>query len=128
MTIELYLQRSGRFNAKHMRNNAHKCGSMSSRIYSYTVKIRATDRVLTPEGFVMNNELVAEYFAERFGVHAAPWDAVSCENMARIAAREIGERVCGQGVDCQEVEVTITGSNGARITARWEVDLATVNR
>jgi hypothetical protein len=121
--MELFLEREGRFNAsRSMIPNNHKCGSMGSKIYSYAVRVEATDAKLTPEGFVLNNELIAEYFAKKFGAKAKKWDAVSCERMASTAARELFREVCNGGADCQCVEVSLTGSNGAKITAKWTVE------
>jgi len=121
MTMLLRLERSGRFNASgSMIPNARKCGSMRSKVYSYTVRIEATDSRLTVEGFVLNNEVVGDYFDRKYGRSAPKWDAVSCELMALTAAKELADIICGQGVDCRKVLVTITGSNGARITASWE--------
>jgi hypothetical protein len=118
----LRLERSGKFNAAtSMIPNRKKCGSMSSTVYSYTVRVEATDRRLTSDGFVLNNELIHEYFVGKFGVKASKWDAISCELMAMTAATELAKLICDQGVDCHQVDVSITGSNGARITATWMV-------
>jgi hypothetical protein len=121
MTIMLKLERSGRFNTtRSMIPNAHKCGSMGSKVYSYTVRIEATDSRLTVEGFLLNNELVGTYFETKYGRKAEKWDAMSCELMAMTAAKELADMICNQGVDCRKVHVSITGSNGAMITASWE--------
>jgi hypothetical protein len=121
--MELLLERSGRFNAAaSMIPNNRKCGSMGSKVYSYAVRVEATDKKLTEEGFVLNNELIQAYFVGRFGAKAAKWDAISCELMARTAARDLFKQVCDGGADCQCVEVSITGSNGAKITAKWTVE------
>lgn len=121
MTMILRLERSGRFNAaKTMIPNRHKCGSMGSKVYSYTVRIEATDSTLTAEGFVLNNEIVGDYFHRKYGPQAPKWEAISCELMALTAAKELADIICSQGVDCRTVHVTIEGSNGATITASWE--------
>jgi hypothetical protein len=119
------LVRSGRFNAtRTMIPNAHKCGSMGSKVYSYTVEIEATDSRLTAEGFILNNEVVGEYFEGKYGKHANKWEAVSCELMALTAAKELADIICSHGVDCRKVHVSIKGSNGAIITASWEAKYA----
>lgn len=115
----LVLERSGKFRASSMIPNRHKCGSMRSLVYTYAVRVEASSRHLTAEGFVLNNELIHEYFVGKFGVRAPRWNAVSCELMALTAASNLAALIQSQGVDCQRVEVSITGSNGARITARW---------
>lgn len=121
MTMFVRLVRSGRFNASRtMVPNSHKCGSMGSKVYAYKVEIEATDSRLTQEGFILNNEVVGEYFDNKYGRRAAKWDAVSCELMALTAAKELADIICGHRVDCRKVHVTIKGSNGATITASWE--------
>lgn len=115
----LILERAGKFRASSMIPNARKCGSMRSIVYSYSVRVEASSRTLTPEGFVLNNEMIHEYFVGKFGVRAPKWNAVSCEMMALTAASNLAALIQYQGVDCRKVEVSITGSNGARITARW---------
>jgi hypothetical protein len=113
------IERSDRFHALTMRPNTHKCAAMRTRTYPYWVHIMATDAKLSPEGYVFNNERIAEYFDTRFGHRAPEWDAISCENMALTAARELGELMQGEGIDVLRVECQILGSNGARIKGIW---------
>jgi len=121
MTMLIRLERSGRFDARRsMVPNRHKCGSMSSKVYTYHVRIEATDARLTVEGFLLNNEMIGTYFETKYGHKAKKWDAVSCELMALTAAKELADTICAQGIDCRTVHVSITGSNGAKITASWE--------
>jgi hypothetical protein len=117
---QLEITRGGKFFAKHMINTSKKCGAMSNRSYEYFVRICATDHKLTPEGFIINNEYIQEFFNRRFGKLARPYHAKSCEHLAIQAARELAYLVKLGGVVCQMVEVTIRGSNGARIMYRWE--------
>ena len=120
MPTLLELRREGRFNsAKSMIPNTRKCGSMASKVYSYSVHVEATDERLTPEGFVLNNELIHTYFVGKFGPKAPKWDAISCELMARTAANDLAEIIRKANVDCLMVRVSLTGSNGATITATW---------
>jgi hypothetical protein len=113
------LTRSGRFHATSMRSNSHKCAAMRTRTYPYWVSIEGTDSKLSPEGYLFNNERVQEYFDSRFGSKAPEWDALSCENMALIAAREIAQIMLNEGIDVQCVECQILGSNGAQIKGIW---------
>ena len=114
------LTRSGRFHASTMRPNPHKCAAMNTRTYPYWVSIEATDKVLSPEGFLFNNERIGEYFDNRFGHKAPAWDAVSCENMALTAAKELAQTMLNDGIDVQCVECQILGSNGAEIKGIWQ--------
>jgi hypothetical protein len=92
---------------------------MRTRTYPYEIAIEATDARLSPEGYVFNNERVQSYFDTRFGHKAKPWDAISCENMALTAARELAQIMLNEGIDVQCVECQILGSNGAQIRGIW---------
>jgi hypothetical protein len=113
------IERAGRVRAKNMIPNAHKCAAMSTKVYHYWCRIEASDTKLSPEGYVFNNERVQEFFENKFGMKAAPWDAISCERMALVSAQEICEQLLAEGIDVHCVKVTITGSNGAKITAEY---------
>jgi hypothetical protein len=113
------LTRSGRFHAKTMQSNPHKCAAMRTRTYAYWVSIEGTDSRLSPEGYLFNNERVQEYFDTRFGVKAPKWDAISCELLALTAAKELAGIMLNEGIDIQCVECQILGSNGAQIKGIW---------
>lgn len=120
--MQLELERSGKFKATHLVNNHHKCGAMANRVYFYDVKIQAKDTRLTPEGYVMNNELIQTYFDKRFGADAGPWEAISCEKMALTTANDLATQLLDTHIDTLCVKCTIHGSNGALITAIWSKD------
>ncbi len=117
------LTRSGRFHARTMRPNEHKCAAMRTTVYPYEIAIEATDKKLSPEGYIFNNERIGAYFDSRFGENAEPWDAVSCENMALTAAHELARIMLDEGIDVQCVECQILGSNGAKIRAIWNKEI-----
>jgi hypothetical protein len=113
------LTRSGKIHARTMRPNEHKCAAMRTKTYPYEVRIEASDRKLTPEGYIINNERIDSYFSSRFGEKAPIWDAISCENMALTACRELAQIMLNEGIDVQCVECQILGSNGAQIKGIW---------
>ena len=113
------LERSGKFHAATMVPNPHKCAAMRTRTYQYHVRIEASDKTLTPEGFLINNERLQEYFDTRFGHKAPKWDAISCEHMALTSASELSQIMLNEGIDVQCVECRILGSNGATIKGIW---------
>ena len=117
MLVEL--TRAGKIHALTMRPNDHKCAAMRTRTYPYWVRIEASDSRLSPEGYVFNNERVQNYFDTRFGHLASPWDAISCENMALTACKELAKIMLDEGIDVQCVECQILGSNGAKIKGIW---------
>jgi hypothetical protein len=114
--MEVSLERAGKFHAKNMKPNSHKCASMKTRTYHYQVKVWATDKRLTPEKYVLNNETVQVYFDTRWGRAAGEWDAVSCEMLAITSAKELC-KLCQEQADVLKVSVSILGSNKAWITA-----------
>jgi hypothetical protein len=112
------LTRAGRFHALTMRSNPHKCASMNTKIYHYDVTLNATDKRMTPEGFILNNEHVQSYFDNRWGINAPAWDAVSCELIAITSAKELCE-LARRDADVWRVTVGIKGSNGAWLNATY---------
>lgn len=120
MATLLSLERNGTFDASaSMIPNAHKCASMETTTYQYQVKIESAGDKLSPEGFLLNNELVQDYFDSRYGPKAHKWEAVSCELIALTSAREIADLCRKNGVTPHSVECCIVGSNGAEIRAIW---------
>jgi len=118
--VILSLERSGQFDAStSMIPNNHKCAAMDTTTYHYTVRIETDGDKLTPEGYLINNELIQAYFDHRFGLAANKWDAISCELMAITSCRELAEQIEQSGIPVQCVECSITGSNGAKIDAKW---------
>lgn len=115
----LSLERKGSFSAATMIDNPHKCGAMLNRDYNYRVRMTAKSTRLTPEGYLLNNEHVQEYFDSTFGEKAQPWEAISCERLAIACCEGLAELVRKYGIDLLMIEVAIEGSNGAIITASW---------
>ena len=115
--MQVSLERNGQFHAKHMVPTPCKCASMRTKVYSYFVRINATDAHLTREGFVMNNEEIQTYFDSRFGIRAPRWQGISCERMALLAAKELCKMLLAESIALNEVIVRIKGSNGAWIEA-----------
>ena len=111
------LERSGEFEAKSMESTEKKCDAMATRKYRYEVTIETRGKKFSPEGFVINNEHIHEFFERTFGESAAPWKARSCETMATQAAEAICHSLVEKGIDVKDVKVGIYGSHGARITA-----------
>jgi hypothetical protein len=114
----LTLEREGEFETKGMVETQTKCGPLGLQKYSYAVKIEATDESLSPEGFIIENGRVHNYFITRYA-SGKGFAAVSCEEMARRAAMEIGKQLVKERISVTAVICTIKGSNNARLTAHW---------
>ena len=117
--MNLCLEREGEFDPVNMRENMQRCGQLGLMRYKYAVRIEATDESLSKEGFVIENGRVHNYFLTRY-CSGRPFVAVSCERMAMKAAMEIGRTLVKEGISVTCVQVTITGSNNARLTAVWK--------
>jgi len=117
--MNLCLEREGEFDPVNMRENDNRCGKIGLMRYKYAVRIEATDENLSPEGFVIENSRVHNYFLTRY-CSGKPYVAVSCERMATRAAMEIGRTLVTEGISVHTVQVTVTGSNNARLTAVWK--------
>jgi hypothetical protein len=119
----LILERAGTFKASTMISTTSKCGAMAMNTYNYRVRIQATSQVLTPQGYVINNEEIQNFFDERFGEKAKPWMACSCENMAQQSCKELTAILRMRKIRLKLIRVTLEGSNGALITAEWKASL-----
>ena len=117
MLVEL--TRSGKIRATSMIPNPQKCAAMRTKTYPYWVRIEGSDRKLSPEGYLFNNERIQSYFDNRFGHLAKPWHAESCENMALEACKDLSSLMLAEGIDVRCVECQILGSNGAKIRGIW---------
>lgn len=116
--MKMSLEREGEFEPVAMRENNHRCGPMGQMHYRYAVKIFATDGSLSPEGFIIENGRVHEYFVQNY-CSGKEWDALSCEKMAAKAATDLGNIMFNEGITVVAVKVTIFGSNNARLIAEW---------
>src|SRR5262245_40668250 len=76
----LRINREGEF--KGMRPSLQQCGKVGQVDYRYFVTIEATNKHLTPEGYVMENRWVESYFQNRYGPRR---NCPSCEEMAQNA-------------------------------------------
>lgn len=114
MIEHLTLARSGKFTVSGDSIDAQfQCGLPGQREFRYHVTIIASAACLTREGFVVNNQLIQQYFDDHYNaVTVLP----SCERMAVRACEDLAVLV-GDGV--QKVEVTMDGTPQAGLTAFW---------
>lgn len=115
------LERAGTFEAKASYGPAAvKCDLADQHTYRYFVRITGSDRRLSPEGFLVENSRVHDYFITHYA-SGNPWPVRSCELMARKAARDIGKMLAEEGISIEKVECALGGSNGAMLWAIWKV-------
>jgi len=118
--MNLTLEREGEFEPVNMVENSSRCGQLGLMHYRYFVRVEATDERLSPEGFVIENGRVHDYFLTRYCDPKKSFKAMSCERMAVKAAMEIGRTLVEEEISVTSVQVTIFGSNNARLTAVWK--------
>lgn len=119
--MDLCLEREGEFVPTGMIETSDRCGQIGLMKYQYAVRIEGTDESLSPEGFIIENSRVHNYFLSRY-CGGKRFVAMSCEKMASKAAMDIGKTLIKEHISVKLVQVTITGSNNARLTAVWTSD------
>jgi len=121
--MKLVMSRNGAFNPVNMVGNilTDRCGQPHMKTLNYSVEIEATDESMSPEGFVIENGRIHDYFLKKF-CSGRPWEAISCERMAINSAMDIGRLLIRESISVISVTCTMVGSNEARIKATWQRD------
>jgi hypothetical protein len=114
------LQREGVFSVQHTGSNANQCGALRTSILNYRVAITADDIVLSPQGFLVDNNRIHDYFVDTYRDID---EFVSCERIA-MKARDDMLAAFQEDEDLRKVrilsiEVAVSGTPGAWLTARW---------
>lgn len=119
--ILLRINRNGEFIAQVGSDTPSQCGKPGARNYKYFVSIEASNKHLTPEGFVMENAWVDEYFQNTYAIIGRKCE--SCENMAEAAIvyfLNMFDRYAQlKNVDLRRILVRIHGSDFSFIEAEW---------
>lgn len=125
--ITLTVNREGAFIAGPNTEHEAQCGRVGAKQYRYQCAIEVDGSTLRePEGFVIDNGLIQEYFETTYGAdaHVEGAKCRSCENMAKDAIEYIrGYFEKGgsyQMVRVLSITVTIWGSDFSHITAVWK--------
>lgn len=121
-TIILRINREGTFPCGE--RTTFQCGTEGKEDdYRYAIAIEATNKKLTPEGFVMENAWCEEYFKQTYGEKP---ERPSCEEIAQRAIRYFREKFEKepdlQGVELRRIYVRIHGSPVSFIEAEWKKD------
>jgi hypothetical protein len=124
--LAVQLERQGVFEVGRAGRDASQCGRRGIRKVGYTVRITGDDRHLTPEGFIIDNTEIHNYFTQKY---TDVEELASCENIAANACRDF-RSMFGRGhlenVKVNRIEVRIAAilpENPvpvAGITALWE--------
>jgi hypothetical protein len=113
--MELTLRRKGQFAVTWTESNETQCGALGTQVLSYVVTIVGNEKCLDRQGFLIDNNVVDEYFKERYKKVAR---FESCERIAMTACDELRQRLGKAPIDL--IEVSVSGSTQAQLTARWE--------
>lgn len=121
-SILLRINREGSFTVSESAQTPQQCGKVGQKEYRYFCSIEATNEHLTPEGYVMENAWVDEYFQATYNqeTKAVP----SCEQMAQDAITHILHLFARQP-DLKKVQLTrilirIHGSPVSFIEGEWK--------
>jgi hypothetical protein len=119
--MKLVMSRNGAFDPVNMvgKVETDRCGQPHMKTLNYSVEIEATDEHMSPEGFVIENGRIHDYFLKKF-CSGRPWEAISCERMAINSAMDIGRLLIRENISVISVTTTMVGSNDARIKATWQ--------
>jgi hypothetical protein len=117
--MSISIQREGQFAVTWHGENATQCGAAGTQVLQYRVEIVGSDKHLNPQGFIIDNNAIHDYFIKKY---RNVIDFLSCENIAMEACRDLKE-MFGRGalnkVKISEIDVTISGGPLARLTASW---------
>ncbi len=120
--VMLSVNRTGTFRAMSCQFTKGQCGNERERQYSFEVRVEATNESLSPHGFVVDNQVLYEYFRRRYEEERVP--VRSCEDVAQDAVDHfLGWFASGpkwrQRVKLRRIVVTVHGHTSSWITAEW---------
>lgn len=115
--ITFSMRREGQF-VTHFNRASNQCGTRGQNIYSYICEIEVGPN-LDDHGFILDNYKVQGYFDRTYML---PQPAQSCERIAQLAADHFADVLTRNGRDVKRVNVTISGSSFAGLTATWEAE------
>lgn len=108
-----------------------QCGRQGTTDYRFFVSIEATNKKLNPEGFVMENQWVADYFEDTY-TKDEELIVPSCEEIAQRAIDHFlgvfANHPHQQGIELTRVLVRIHGSKFSFIEAEWKSEDQPENR
>src|SRR5690349_18792761 len=90
--ILLTLTRTGQFSVRYTHDHARQCGpTMQTDVLTYEVELTMTGEDLDQQGFVVDNNYVAQYFHDTYHEVSS---FVSCERIAMRACIDL-KRILG---------------------------------
>lgn len=116
----LRINREGSFEVTLDQRSQDQCGRVGILRYRYFVTIEATNRILTEQGFVMDNALCDAYFQETYNKKKK--ECPSCEQMVQEAIshfKGIFEKETPE-IELMKIMVRIHGSDVSYIEGEWQ--------
>lgn len=119
----LRVNREGSFEVTAEQCTDNNCGSLERKNFRYEVMIEATNENLTPEGFVMENQWIDDWFRDTYEVKKLPCE--SCEIMAQKAVNHFLDMFNDASLPTSAVKVTkivvrVHGASISFIEAEWK--------
>lgn len=118
--LVLSVNRKGSFFIDESQCTESQCGYNTRRMYEWNVCIEATDKQLTIERFVIDNNELSKYFNEKY--HVEKCKVISCEDVA-CEAVEYFKNIFKEKypfIDLKRIKITISGAGESFITAEWK--------
>lgn len=120
--MTLSVNRTGSFTVKSCQFTEEQCGNEKERKYSFEVRVEASNESLSPDGFVVDNQVLYEYFRERYEGRRDP--VRSCETVAQEAVEYFLKWFSSgepwrAAVKLKRIAVMVRGHESSFITAEW---------
>lgn len=119
--IKVSINRQGEFTLTNALIGKPQCGTQGVRHYKYHVKICATNKAFTPDGFVIDNAEVDNYFKDKYQDKTMAVD--SCEVMVCDAISHFRKLFAEdehlKQVELVSVYVRIHGADISFIEGEW---------
>lgn len=111
--MKLRMERNGQFTVNWKTSAATQCGVPGNNILSYRVVFETSDKHLDPNGFIIDNHQVHEYFVSKY---SNVDKFVSCELIATAACRDFRQLM----PNLFGGSISISGNPAAAwLTAHW---------
>jgi hypothetical protein len=111
------VRRRGAFSIRASGDRTIQCGNVGTNVFQYEVYAEGDASHLDSRGFLVDNNDIQAYFDEKYlMVDAVP----SCEQMADAAVLDLATLIQVLGRKLYLLEVFISGSSQAQISARWQ--------
>lgn len=109
----LKMRRIGKFHVGNVLDDSTQCGIRGTREMEYRVELEMSREHLTPEGFIIDNFAIQQYFDSKYNQDMEKLP--SCETIACQAVEDF----CTLVPNCTRIAVNIDGTGFAGLEAEY---------